>query len=121
MTMKHKKKNIAARVNPRVRPYLAAIEDACRRHRVISAALFGSATQPTSDIIPNDLDILVTFAPLEPRMKAQEYAALSAELEAIMGMPVDVMVSTAIRNPCLSDEIERTKVVLYEAHPPALH
>ncbi len=106
---------IAQRVNPRVHPYLAAIEDACRRHRVIAGALFGSATQTSGDVVPGDLDVLVTFAPLEPRMKAQEYAALSAELEAIMGMPVDVMVSTAIRNPYLSDEIERTKVVLYEA------
>jgi len=103
------------RVNPHVRPHLAAIEDACRRHHVTSSALFGSATQSRDDVVPNDLDVLVTFAPLEPRMKAEEYAALSAELEAIMGMPVDVMVSTAIRNPVLAEEIERTKVVLYEA------
>ena len=107
--------SIAQRVNPRVRPYLAAIEDAFRRHHLVAGALFGSATQPQSSVVPNDLDVLVTFAPLEPRMKAAEYAALSAELEAIMGMPVDVMVSTAIRNPYLAEEIERTKVVLYEA------
>jgi predicted nucleotidyltransferase len=103
------------RVNPHVRPHVAAIEDACRRHHVTSSALFGSATQNRDDVVPNDLDVLVTFAPLEPRMKAEEYAALSAELEVIMGMPVDVMVSTAIRNPALAEEIERTKVVLYEA------
>jgi len=102
-------------VNPHVRPHLAAIEDACRRHHVVSGALFGSATQTESGVVPNDLDVLVTFAPLEPRMKAEEYAALTAELEAIMGMPVDVMVSTAVRNPYLAEEIERTKVVLYEA------
>lgn len=106
---------IARRVNPRVRPHLAAIEDACRRHHVIAGALFGSATQTDNDVVPRDLDLLVTFAPLEPRMKAEEYAALSAELEEIMGMPVDVMVSTAVRNPYLAEEIEGTKVVLYEA------
>ena len=104
----------AERVNPHVQPYLAAIEDACRRHHVVEGALFGSATQPQSDIVPNDLDVLVTFAPLEPRMKAEEYAALAAELEAIMGMPVDVMVSSAIRNPYLAEEIERTKVVFLD-------
>lgn len=103
-----------ARINPRVRPHLAAVEDACRRHHVVSSAVFGSATQGEASVVPNDLDVLVTFAPLEPRMKAQEYAALAAELEAIMGMPVDVMVSTAVRNPYLAQEIERTKVVLYE-------
>jgi len=104
----------AALVNARVRPHLAAVQDACRRHRVVSSALFGSATQTEAGVIPRDLDILVMFEPLEPRMKAQEYAALAAELEEIMGMPVDVMVSTAIRNPYLAEEIERTKVVLYE-------
>lgn len=106
---------IAQRVNPRVRPRLAAIEDACRRHHVVAGALFGSATQLDNSVVPNDLDLLVTFAQLEPRMKAEEYAALTAELESIMGMSVDVMVSTAIRNPILAEEIERTKVVLYEA------
>lgn len=105
----------AAQVNVRVRPYLSEIEDACRRHHVTSSALFGSATQVGVDIVPNDLDVLVTFSPLAPRVKAEEYAALTAELEAIMGMPVDVMVSTAIRNPYLAEEIDRTKVVLFEA------
>lgn len=105
----------ARQVNPRIRHHLAAIEDACRRHHVVDAAIFGSATQVGEDVVPNDLDVLVTFAPLEPRMKAEEYAALTAELEVIMGMPVDVMVSGALRNPYLAQEIERTKVVLYEA------
>lgn len=106
---------VASRVNPLIRPRLVAIEDACRKHHVVACALFGSGTQTAGDVVPGDLDVLVTFAPLEPRMKAEEYAALSAELEAIMGMPVDVMVSTAVRNPYLAKEIERTKVVLYEA------
>jgi hypothetical protein len=104
----------ANRVNPRVRPYLAAVEDACRRHHVTSSALFGSSTQIETGVVPKDLDILVTFERLEPRMKAQQYAELVAELESIMGMRVDVMVSTAVRNPYLAEEIERTKVVLYE-------
>jgi hypothetical protein len=30
-----------------------------------------------------------------------------------MGMPVDLAVSTAVRNPYLKDEIDRTEVVLY--------
>jgi len=106
--------DVASQVNPHVRPHLPAMQAACRRHRVVSSALFGSATQTEAGIVPNDLDILVAFEPLEPRMKAQEYAALVAELEEIMGMPVDVMVSTAVRNPLLAEEIERTKVVLYE-------
>lgn len=109
------KGSVAARVNPLIRPRLTAIEDACRRHHIAECALFGSATQAAEGVVPGDLDVLVTFAPLEPRMKAEEYAALAAELEAIMGMPVDVMVSTAVRNPYLAEEIERTKVVLYEA------
>lgn len=102
------------RINARVRPKVSAIESSCRRHHVSRAALFGSATQTADAVIPSDLDILVTFESLEPRMKAEQYASLTAELERIMGMPVDVMVSSAVRNPYLQAELERTQVVLYE-------
>ena len=101
-------------INESVRPHLAAIEASCRRHHVSRAALFGSATQAERDVVPSDLDLLVTFEPLEPRVKAEAYAELTEELERIMGMPVDVMVSTAVRNPYLREELERTQVVLYE-------
>jgi predicted nucleotidyltransferase len=102
------------RINARVRSKVSAIESTCRRHHVKRAALFGSATQVDDAVVPADLDILVTFEPLAPRVKAEHYAALSSELERIMGMPVDVMVSTAVRNPYLREELERTQVVLYE-------
>jgi len=101
-------------VNETVRPHLSAIEASCRRHHVVRAALFGSATQTESGVVPSDLDLLVTFESLAPRMKAEAYAELTEELERIMGMPVDVMVSTAVRNSYLAEEIERTQVVLYE-------
>ncbi|TLM98854.1 MAG: MarR family transcriptional regulator [Actinobacteria bacterium] len=104
----------AADVNPMIRPHLEAIEQACRRHRVGRAALFGSATQPSHLIVPSDVDVLVTFEPLDPTTKAREYAALAVELERLLAMPVDVMVSTAPRNAIMQAELDRTQVVLYE-------
>jgi predicted nucleotidyltransferase len=92
----------------------AADVEACRRHRVSRAALFGSSTQVDAAVEPRDVDILVTFESIPPGMRAGEHAALLEELEGILGMPIDLVVSTAVRNPYPKDEIGRTEVVLYE-------
>ncbi|HEY3316987.1 MAG TPA: nucleotidyltransferase domain-containing protein [Coriobacteriia bacterium] len=103
-----------ATVNSRIRPMVPAIVEACRSHHASRVALFGSATQ-TEGTEPRDVDVLVTFEPLPPGMRSSEYLALVEELESILGMPVDVVVSTSVRNPYLKDEIARTETVLYEA------
>jgi len=101
-------------LNPRVRPHVAAIAEACRRHGVLKAALVGSSTQSADGVVPTDLDVLVRFdVSLEGR--AKRYFGLLAELEQIMGMPVDIIEEDAIHNPYLRDEFAATQVVLYEA------
>jgi predicted nucleotidyltransferase len=101
-------------LNPAIRPRVAAITDACRRHGVRRAALVGSATQADPTVVPADLDVLVRFDP-RPEGRAERYFALLAELEAIMGMPVDVIEEDGLSNPYLIREFEATQVVLYEA------
>jgi len=104
----------AVGLNPAVRAKVPAIIDACRRHGVLYAALIGSATQPDPAVVPADLDMLVTLDPT-PEGYARRYFDLVADLERLMGMPVDLIESGAVRNPHLMREFERTKVVLYEA------
>jgi predicted nucleotidyltransferase len=102
------------RVNPRLRPLLPRVVDACRRHHVSRVALFGSATETDPEVEPRDADVLVTFEALPADARAGAYADLLVDLESIMGMPVDIVVSTSVRNPYLRDELDRTQVVLYE-------
>lgn len=103
-----------ARVNPAIRPRVAEIAAACRRHGAVKAALVGSATQPDASVTPVDLDVLVHFGPAAVGY-AERYFGLLAELERIMGMPVEVIEEDALTNPYLRDEFAATQVVLYEA------
>lgn len=106
---------IADGLNPRVLPQVSAIVESCRRHHVRRAALFGSSAQPDAEVTPRDLDVLVTFGDVPAGGYADAYFGLLEELEAIMGMPVDIVVSDAVRNPYLKAELEATQVVLYDA------
>lgn len=102
------------RINARVRPLVPALVEAARKHHVSRFALFGSSTETDPTVVPNDLDVLVTFEKGAERTFAA-YFDLKEELAAIMGMPVDIVEEGAVRNPYFKTELEATKVVLYEA------
>jgi len=103
-----------AAVNARVRPFIAGIRDACGQFGVKRLAIFGSSTQTQPGVVPRDLDVAVRFDAADLRPPSDLYFGLSAELERLTGLPVDLVETDAIRNPYLKDEIARTEVVLHE-------
>ncbi len=78
-------------------------------------ALFGSAASGGFDPARSDLDCLVEFGPLSPARHSDNYFGLIEDLERLFGRPVELIESGPIRNPFFRDEIEKTKVVLYDA------
>lgn len=100
-------------LHPLVRPLVPVIIEACRRHGVRAVSLVGSATQADPGVHVRDLDVLVRFEPA-PEGYADRYFGLLADLEALTGMPVDLIEEDAVRNVRLSEEFTRTRVVLYE-------
>ncbi len=87
----------------------------CRRFHVRRLDLFGSAATGSFDPVSSDLDFLVEFEALQPGEYADAYFGLLAALEALLGRPVDLVMSSAIRNPYLLRSITSTKTVLYAA------
>jgi uncharacterized protein len=82
---------------PRITIPMPAIEAFCRRWSVAEFALFGSVLR--EDFGPeSDVDVLVTFAPGAP-VSLWDWAAMTDELIAIFGRPVDLVEKPAIRNP----------------------
>ena len=77
--------------------------------------LFGSAV--TSQYRPeeSDLDFVVEFQPLPDGAYADTYFGLLEALERLFGKPVDLVVSSAIKNPYFRQSIEETKRPIYEA------
>ncbi len=94
----------------------AALESLCKLYRVQSLELFGSALRAAQfDGAESDLDFLVEFQPLGPGQKADAYFGLLEGLEALFHLPVDLVVTRAIRNPFFRQAIEKNRTPLYAA------
>ncbi len=87
----------------------------CRQHRLRRLDLFGSAAVGRFDPASSDLDFVVEFEDLEPAALADAYFGLLEGLEALFGLPVDLVVASAITNPYFREEIEETRRTVFVA------
>lgn len=87
----------------------------CRRFHVKQLEIFGSALTEGFDSASSDFDFLVEFEHLPPADYASAFFAFKESLEDIFGRPVDLVVSSAIRNPYFRQSLERCKALLYAA------
>ncbi len=102
-------------MSPFIDDHRAALEDLCRRYRVHSLFVFGSATREDFDPERSDVDLLVEFEVLPEGGYADAYFGLREALERLFGRHVDLVVSSAVRNPYIKADIERTRSLLYAA------
>lgn len=85
----------------------------CERHNVDRLELFGSAARGAT--APNDLDFIVVFSPSAHASLFDTYFDLKFGLEALFGLPVDLIELEPIRNPYFLEEIERDRTLVYAA------
>jgi uncharacterized protein len=64
------------------------VEELCRRYRVQTLEVFGSASDGTFDLARSDLDFLVRFATSEPRLHDECYFGMLEGLRALFA-PAD--------------------------------
>ena len=102
-------------VSPSIEEHLAELAQLCRRYRVVSLSLFGSAARDDFDAERSDFDFLVDFEALPPGRYADAYFGLLESLERLMGRPVDLVVESAIKNPYFRQSVEQTRALLYAA------
>lgn len=95
--------------------HLPALAQLFRKHRVLKAEVFGSAT--SDEFGPNsDIDLLVSFDPTLPVLDyADNYFELKEQLEILLGRRVDLVSSKSLKNPVLIQSIHRSKQSLYAA------
>jgi predicted nucleotidyltransferase len=92
------------------------IAELCRRFRVRRLEVFGSAARVSDfDPVRSDVDFLVTYDPEAPAPDLRQYFDLTEQLSALLGYPVDLVMSGAVRNPIVRDDIDRGKQTLYAA------
>jgi uncharacterized protein len=94
-------------------PYLKSIEKLCHLNRVKSLYAFGSVlTDHFGE--ESDVDLIVDLEENDPLEYTEKYFDLKFGLERILGRSVDLLEERADLNPIIRQEIERSKVVVYE-------
>ena len=91
------------------------LEALCRQFSVRRLEVFGSAATEAFRPEESDLDLLVEFEAASAAGYADRYFGLKEALERLFGRPVDLVVSSSIKNPFFRESIERTKSLLYAA------
>ena len=91
------------------------IEELCLKGGVLNLGLFGSGATAEGYSEESDLDFVVEFEAANFGAYADAYFGLLESLKRLFGRPVDLVIGSAIRNPYFREEVERTKVSIYEA------
>jgi len=88
------------------------IKDVCERHHVLSLSVFGSAL--TEKFNKNsDVDLLVSFKPLEFGEYADNYFQTAESFEKIFNRPVDLVTDKSLSNPYFINSINANKRQIY--------
>jgi hypothetical protein len=94
---------------------LDAIATACRQHHVARLHAFGSVLRPDYRPGISDIDLLVEFEDLQPTDLVEAYFGLEQQLSESMGVAVDLVMATAVRNPIVRADIDASKQLIYAA------
>lgn len=95
---------------------IEAIRDLCREFGVARLEIFGSATGAAFDPERSDVDFLVEYLPntdLGPWMT--RYFELEERLAELLGLPVDLVMVGALRNPYFIQSVNDSRRLLYAA------
>lgn len=90
------------------------IDELCRKHAVKELYLFGSALR--EDFGPHsDIDLAVVFSRNGVAGSFDQYFDFKAELEQLLGRPVDLVCAASVRNTVFRRELDETKRLIYAA------
>jgi uncharacterized protein len=111
----HIPETLVAGYLPVIRGHESELEQLCRKFHVRRLELFGSAVGGGFSPDRSDLDFTVEFEPLPEGGYADNFFGFKQALESLFGIPVDLVVPSAIRNPYFRQSIEKCKALLYAA------
>lgn len=102
-------------MNPLIEHNLARIQSVCRAYGIERLEVFGSATTGAFSAA-SDVDFIATFPDdfnFGPWLS--RFQDLQHDLATIVGRRVDLVMSTAIRDPYFRREASKTRTVIYDA------
>ena len=90
------------------------IKALCKTHNVRSLFAFGSICSDRFND-KSDVDLLVSFNPMDYGDYADTYFTLADKFESIFNRRVDLVTDKSLSNPYFIDSINRTKKLIYGA------
>lgn len=86
----------------------------CVRHKVKYVYAFGSSTTDHFDDEISDIDLLVEIDDNNPLDRGEKLISLWDTFEAFFNKKVDLLTESSIKNPYLKENIDSTKVLIYD-------
>ena len=86
----------------------------CNKYEVTRMFLFGSSVTGNFNPDTSDVDIIVEIENMPPEKKGELLMQLWNELEKLFARKVDLLTTPNVRNPYLKNEIENTKLLIYD-------
>ena len=100
-------------IHPSFLPYLSQVIHFLKEHKIANASLFGSVLTNHFNQ-KSDVDFLINFQPgLDPLEKGALWWNLHDKLRDAINREVDLVTETALKNPYLIEEINKSKVKIY--------
>jgi hypothetical protein len=89
-------------------------EHICQSCRVQKLYAFGSSVSEKFDPSASDIDLLVVMDIINPMEKGELLMNFWDQLEDFFQRKVDLLTPSSIKNPFLNENIEATKVLIYD-------
>src|SRR5680860_742926 len=102
-------------MNPLIERRREAIMNLCRKYGVARLELFGSAATTTFDPASSDVDFIVEYPPgydFGPWLT--RFQELEEELADLLGLDVDLVMTSALHNRWFNREAAKTRTVIYD-------
>jgi len=88
------------------------IKDTCKQHHILSLFAFGSVlTEKFNE--ESDIDLLVSFKPLEFGEYADNYFQTAESFEKIFNRRVDLVTDKSLNNPYFINSVNASKQLIY--------
>lgn len=99
-----------------IEKYRDALKALCSHYGVVRLELFGSGARGADfDAARSDADFLVEFDKNSGLTALDQFVGFAEALERLLGRPVDLVESSALRNPYVRATINQSKELIYAA------
>ncbi|RYE28422.1 MAG: DNA polymerase subunit beta [Sphingobacteriaceae bacterium] len=86
----------------------------CKNHEVKTIYAFGSSVNNNFDEKHSDIDLLIEIDTDDPIERGENLMKIWDQFEIFFHRKVDLLTTSAIKNPVLIKNIDATKVLIYD-------